>query len=487
MQGGGGDKIVPKRFCETLKVLTDRAPCRAFDAVDCVLQEDLGASGLELFASVDPQPIAAASLAQVHCAVTKNGQRVALKVQYPELRANMASDLAVFRTMGASMRPGGMDLSWMLDDFERFLTAEVDFRGEADNTEAAKALLAHRPDVHVPTVLRELSSGRVLCTTFVDGLVRVDDVEALSAAGLRAMAVGDVMASTFAEMALCAGRVHGDPHAGNVYVRAQPAPEQLLLHSPQARAARALISGADALRGASPAAAARLAALASRVAPPSVLPQLVLLDHGLYHTLDASARRSLCALFLASVAAQPERMRSASAALSGAASSPLERFFPLVLSHWFIFGVGVWAVTPAELMAARQGRMPPGLTLSDLSDFLTGLHGAGGNIMGVLHSLGYTRGLLNALRYPERRRLRALASFAAQGLADDGDRDAGARAVVALSCQLAALRADALAWLLLPSLTLLLPLYYALKMHHDLVALAALTVAIVYALLFAKV
>ena len=73
-------------------------------------------------------------------------------------------------------------------------------------------------------------------------------------------------------------------------------------------------------------------------------------------------------------------------------------------------------VGPAELAAARRGKLPPGLALSDLSDFLTGLHGAGGNVLGVIHALGYTRGLLNALKYAERRRLRALAGAAGRGL-----------------------------------------------------------------------
>lgn len=104
MQGGGGDKVVPRAFVDILRVLTDQAPSRSFADVDIVLREDLGASGNQLFASVEAVPIAAASLAQVHVAFTHDGQKCALKVQYPELRANMASDLAVFRSMGAQAR-----------------------------------------------------------------------------------------------------------------------------------------------------------------------------------------------------------------------------------------------------------------------------------------------------------------------------------------------------------------------------------------------
>jgi predicted unusual protein kinase regulating ubiquinone biosynthesis (AarF/ABC1/UbiB family) len=114
MQGGGGDKVVPRVFVDTLKVLTDQAPSRSFADVDSVLVEDLGASGLQLFASIESKPIAAASLAQVHVAMTHDGRKCALKVQYPELRANMASDLAVFRTMG-SQACAFAQSSWIFD------------------------------------------------------------------------------------------------------------------------------------------------------------------------------------------------------------------------------------------------------------------------------------------------------------------------------------------------------------------------------------
>jgi predicted unusual protein kinase regulating ubiquinone biosynthesis (AarF/ABC1/UbiB family) len=69
-----------------------------------VILEELGSSSAALFQSFERTPLAAASLAQVHKATLKDGRAVAVKVQYPELRANMASDLAVFRTMGAQAR-----------------------------------------------------------------------------------------------------------------------------------------------------------------------------------------------------------------------------------------------------------------------------------------------------------------------------------------------------------------------------------------------
>lgn len=479
----------------------------SLELVDGVLREELGAPSAELFASFSPEPIAAASLAQVHLAVLRDGRRVAVKVQYPELRANMASDLSVFRTMGAQIKPGGMDLTWMVDDFEAFLSMEVDFRGEADNTEAAAELLAHRGlEVCVPRVVRELSTPRVLVTLFAEGLLRVDDAAALKKAGLHPGDVGALLARTFAEMALCHGRVHGDPHAGNVYVRPMPA-DALAAGLGKARKgdklarplAEAAAKAAQAIRDKAPpaghaataasAVAGALDAAAVRLAPPSARPQLVLLDHGLYHTLDDEARTALCRVFLGGAAADAAAMRSAAEQLARAPGSPLARFFPLALSHWFVFGVGLWAVTPAELAAARSGRMPPGLTLADLSDFLTGLHGAGGHVLGVVHSLGYTRGLLNRLAFPERRRLRALAAAAARGLAPPpANTSWPPSAPQRLASLTAELRCDALAWLLLPGLALVATPYHRvvlpLRASADLAALAAFALAALVALLF---
>jgi len=390
-----------------------------------------------------------------------------------------------------------MDITWLVDDFERFLSAEVDFRGEADNTETAAASIASFGSaVHVPSVLRNLSGPRVLTTTFVDNLLRVDDVPRLRAAGLHPWAVGSALSAVFSHMALCTGHVHGDPHAGNVYVRAMPLDASGIQSNTRVRRALAKVVPPDVERKARVKIAQRLQAGAEAVRPralgwalaldeianmaaPSgnegvMQPQVVLLDHGLYHSLDESLRTTFGRLFLASVATDSAAMRLHSGTLAGVppdVPSPMRRFFPLVLSHWFVFGLGIWAVTPGDISAARQGRMPPGLTLQDLSDFLTGLHGAGGNVLGVLHSMGYTRGLLNGLAFPERRRLRALAQAAARGCGT--------------SEMAAGLRVDILAWVILPMLSILVPPYHLvirpLWVNTDLAALISLLLAMLYA------
>lgn len=151
--------------------------------------------------------------------MTMEGIEVAVKVQYPELRNNIASDLSVFRTMGSQMRPGGLDLTWLIDDFESFLSAEIDFQGEARNAATAATLLAHRGNVLVPKAVAELTTARVIVSRFVPGLIKVNDPAAIEAAGMSPAEVAALVSDVFAEMILCMGTVHGDPHSGNVYVR----------------------------------------------------------------------------------------------------------------------------------------------------------------------------------------------------------------------------------------------------------------------------
>lgn len=85
----------------------------------------------------------------------------------------------------------------------------------------------------------------------------------------------------------------------------------------------------------------------------------------------------------------------------------------MVLSPWFIFG---GKVTGDDIRAAQKGALPPGVTLQNVGEFLIGLHKGGTNVLGVLHSLGYTRGLLNDIAFPERLRLRAYVKHATVGM-----------------------------------------------------------------------
>ena len=434
LQGGAGDAGIPKAYIEALAVLTDKAPFRPFEDMDACFAEEFGMSAKEAFAEIDETPIAAASLAQVHRAVTKDGRTVAVKLQYPWLKHHLTSDFAVFSMFGQQIKPGGFDLSWLVRDFQVSLTAELDFTGEADNAERCAFELRGRPDAHVPEVVREFTSKRVLTTAFVDNMTRCNDVAALKHAGFDPKRVGAALASVFSEMVFVHGHVHGDPHAGNVYVRERPGP-------------------------------------GSGVGSKEKEPQIVLLDHGLYHDLSDATRTEFCALVNACVRRDARGTRKHSIRFAG---KELFRFFPLILSPWFVFGSP--DLNAADFKAAARGALPPGVKLSDIGKFLVSLHDEGGtNMLGVLHSLGYTKGILNELRFPESLRLRAFARYAAIG-ARIGARGASAeekartRATASGSLSphrvaivLAAVRVEILAWFVFV-LAPLAPILFSLPM-----------------------
>eukprot|EP00288_Rhodomonas_lens_P020244 CAMPEP_0177691704 /NCGR_PEP_ID=MMETSP0484_2-20121128/1454_1 /TAXON_ID=354590 /ORGANISM="Rhodomonas lens, Strain RHODO" /LENGTH=639 /DNA_ID=CAMNT_0019202357 /DNA_START=14 /DNA_END=1933 /DNA_ORIENTATION=+ len=365
LQGGAGERGIPEEYTRALSILTDRAPPKPFSYMDSVLVEEFGQSGKELFKSIEDEPIGAASLAQVHKATLHDGREVAVKVIYPSLRKEMASDFAVIRTMGAQIKPGGLDMTWLVADLEAALKQELDFESEGKNAEESAKRLSHLSNVKVPAVLWNYTRSGVLTMELEKDLIKVSDVPALVQAGLKPQAVGRLIADTFAEMALCHGHVHGDPHAGNIYIRA-------------------------------------------RGDPPT--PELVLLDHGLYYEVDKGTRMRLCKLLLACIERRQKEVKMLAEGMAG----PLHRFLPLLLSPCFVFGSS--ALSLSDLKAASKQQLPDSISLKDVGKCIASMHAHGSNMLGVLHSLGYTRGLLHALSFPERSRLQAMAKFAVIGL-----------------------------------------------------------------------
>jgi len=380
LQAGAGDTGIPREYVEELRACTDQCPPRKLSEFADMICEDLGQPWEELFERIEEPPIGAASLAQVHHAVTKQGRVVALKLQYPGLRDQLASDFAVFRVMSGMLQSWamGLDLNVLLTEFEATVMRELDFGAEALNGETTRQALGHRyPSVFIPSTIPELSSSRILAMEFVDGMVPLLPVR-LRGAGLSVPQVTQLVSDTFAEMACCHGRVHGDPHAGNVYARQMP----------------------DS---------------------PSGTAQLVMLDHGLVHALDDELRRDVCQLILACAS----RSRSEISRLGEKFAGPLGRFFPLVLSPWFIFGA---PVTLSDIRAAWRRQLPPEVSLKEIGETLVKLYGGGGKTIGLLHSLGYTRGLLNDLGCSERQRLISLVRAARLGLEDERYRPGAAAA-----------------------------------------------------------
>lgn len=237
------DYILPPEYCSVLSDLLDKNPASNFESVCSLFQEEFpssseggsGALPADLFASFDPVPIASASLAQVHVATGRDGQRYAVKVQHPSLRRQAAGDLvAIARALEfVSWVFPSFKYQWLLREMTNNLPVELDFCHEAANMERCRSML-HKEilvgDVVVPTVAPELSSSRVLTMSFEDGVSIGGLSKKFAAAargegagvGYRASDVAQLVSSVFAEQIFRHGFVHCDPHEANLHVRAHP-------------------------------------------------------------------------------------------------------------------------------------------------------------------------------------------------------------------------------------------------------------------------
>lgn len=211
--------ILPKPYQEILGTLQDQVPAYPFEVVRELVEEELGTDLEEVFVDFSEEPIASASLAQVHTARLKDGREVAVKVQYPEIASLVRSDLsnlrALFRTVGW-LEPD-FDLLPLIDELGANVPKELDFLNEARNAERIASFFPDRDDIRVPTMIHEWSSRRLLVMERMHG-VKITDVETLRASGVDLKAVMQTLIEAFAEMMLARGFFHGDPHPGNLLV-----------------------------------------------------------------------------------------------------------------------------------------------------------------------------------------------------------------------------------------------------------------------------
>ncbi len=227
-QLAAGSPLFPDAISEEFGRLLDEVPPFPAAEARAVIQQDLGRPPHQLFDWFDPQPMASASVAQVHAARTSDGRDVVVKVQRPGIHDRLASDLRILMraayTLDRRWRKGRMiNLIAVIDDLAGTLEEELNFRNEARSMERYEANLrsfGSNEQIRVPEVLWELTSDRVLTMERIRGC-RIDDVAGIRRIGADPAAVLKVHARSFLESALHHGFFHGDMHAGNIMVDEQ--------------------------------------------------------------------------------------------------------------------------------------------------------------------------------------------------------------------------------------------------------------------------
>lgn len=217
--------LFPEVLSSEFRSLLDRVPPLPFQTVSAIVERELGAKLDTRFATFDPEPLAAASIAQVHEAVLHDGRRVALKVRRPHLRGRIRRDVRLLRLLAHAIEQAGgvgelANPVAIVEDFGVTLRGELDFRNEAAAMRRFGANLRQsgRHDmVTVPEPIEGLITERVLAMTFVEGRP-VDDVASLRASGHDLPALLRHGVRAWVEGALVDGFFHGDVHAGNLFV-----------------------------------------------------------------------------------------------------------------------------------------------------------------------------------------------------------------------------------------------------------------------------
>lgn len=214
--------ILPHSITDELAELQDEVSPEPFDSLRPTIEAELGGRLEDLFAWMDPEPLASASLGQVHRAHLKSGEAVVVKVQRPDIRALVEVDLsALMKAIGwlKRYRPISRraDLDALYREFSRTLWEELDYEAEAGNARRFGEMFAKDPAVRIPWVDGPHSTARVLTLEDVY-FIKVTDYAAIEGAGIDREEVADRLFRTYLRQIFIEGFFHADPHPGNLFV-----------------------------------------------------------------------------------------------------------------------------------------------------------------------------------------------------------------------------------------------------------------------------
>jgi predicted unusual protein kinase regulating ubiquinone biosynthesis (AarF/ABC1/UbiB family) len=215
--------FLPDEYISELSELQDQVPPHDFNEIRQRIIDELGSAPEEIFSEFDREPLAAASLGQVHRAVLKDGREAAVKVQYPGIEKIIETDIKMFEVLINIMhgRMGWIDLRVVHEEFSKIVRAELDYVQEGRNAERFRQNFIEDARVVIPRVYWEFSRGKVLTLEFVGG-IKITECAVIKASGMDCGKLVNLLAEAYAKMIFVHGFFHGDPHPGNIFVSEGP-------------------------------------------------------------------------------------------------------------------------------------------------------------------------------------------------------------------------------------------------------------------------
>ncbi|HSL10742.1 MAG TPA: AarF/UbiB family protein [Actinomycetota bacterium] len=208
--------LLPQEYIEELATLQDNVPALREDEVVRVMEQELGVPWEDVFDSLDPQPLAAGTIAEVHRATLANGEKVVVKVQRPDAKEQIEQDLALLEVFAEKVgdRPGlraVIDMPAVFEHLSDSLHRELDFRREAQNMARMREVIAPFPRLAVPQVYGDYSTSRLLVMHDVGGTA----IEQAPHGKPRQEAARQLLESFYKQI-MVDGFFHADPHPGNL-------------------------------------------------------------------------------------------------------------------------------------------------------------------------------------------------------------------------------------------------------------------------------
>jgi ubiquinone biosynthesis protein len=291
--------LLPAPYIQELERLQDDVGAISLEEVEEIVEAELGGRLSKLFESFDPEPLGTASLGQVHAAELRGGREVIVKVQRPNIRASLADDLEFFHELASFMAAhtgmgARVDVIGVIEQLERALADELDYRIEARNAATFRKLLAEFPRLLVPKVIEAYTTERVLTMERVHG-VKVNAVPPITRIEHDFTPVAEELTRAYLKGITIDGFFHADPHPGNVFVVMRG------MRNPRTPAEVVSENRREAVRpGATPMARIEVEAIAAAAPQPAdVDVRLALIDFGMTARLSASMRAAATRLLMA--------------------------------------------------------------------------------------------------------------------------------------------------------------------------------------------
>ncbi len=214
--------LIPEEIASELEKLQDDVQPFSYEKIHEIIEAELGEPPEKLFQTFNQEPLATASIGQVHVAQLFTGEEVAVKVQRPDIRSIIETDLEILHDLA---RVAEKRVEWarryrireMIEEFSFSLRNELDYEVEAHNGERIAKQFENVPTIHIPKVYWEFISKKVLTMEMIKG-IKVTHIDTLDEKGYDRELIATRLADSMFTQILEHGFFHGDPHPGNIYI-----------------------------------------------------------------------------------------------------------------------------------------------------------------------------------------------------------------------------------------------------------------------------